>query len=140
MKSLLFRNSVSLGFAGDFGFLALRLFAGLAMAFAHGLGKIPPAPGFIQAVGGLGFPLPELFAWGAGLSEFLGGILIALGLLTGPSALFLGFTMLVAAVGAHGADPFSAKELSFFYLSVYFFFMLYGGGRFSLDAIINRAR
>lgn len=140
MKALLFRNSVSLGLAGDLGFLVLRLFAGLVMAFAHGLGKIPPAPGFIGAVSGLGFPMPELFAWAAGLSEFLGGILIALGLLTGPSALFLGFTMLVAAFGAHGADAFNVKELSLFYLTVYFFFVLYGGGRFSLDAIINRSR
>lgn len=140
MKSLLFRNSAPLGFAGDFGLLALRLFTGLSMAFAHGLGKLPPAEGFVAAVGGLGFPMPELFAWGAGLAEFLGGVLIALGLLTGPSALFLGFTMLVAAVGVHGADPFNVQELSLFYLSVCFFFMLYGGGRFSLDAIINKSR
>lgn len=140
MKALLFRNSVSLGLAGDFGFLVLRLFAGLVMAFAHGLGKLPPKAGFVGAVSGLGFPAPELFAWAAGLSEFVGGILIALGLLTGPSALFLGFTMLVAAFGAHGSDPFNIQELSLFYLSVYFFFVLYGGGRFSLDAIINRSR
>src|SRR5690606_10542741 len=132
MKALLFRNSVSLGLAGDLGFLVLRLFAGLVMAFAHGLGKIPPAPGFIGAVSGLGFPMPELFAWAAGLSEFLGGILIALGLLTGSSALFLGFTMLVAAFGAHGTNTFNIKKLSLFYLTVYFFFILYNNNKFSL--------
>ena len=43
--------------------LGLRVFAGLAMAFAHGLGKVPPSDRFIGAVENLGFPAPALFAW-----------------------------------------------------------------------------
>lgn len=140
MKSLLFKSSASLGLTADLGLLVLRLFAGLVMAFAHGLGKLPPAPPFIAGVEALGFPVPELFAWSAGLAEFLGGILLALGLISSPAALFLAFTMAVAAFGVHGADAFNIRELSMIYLAIYLFFSLYGGGRFSLDAIINKAR
>jgi len=53
--------------------LILRAFAGLTLALAHGMGKIPPADRFIEGVGKLGFPMPQHFAWAAGLSEFVGG-------------------------------------------------------------------
>jgi putative oxidoreductase len=122
----------------DLGLLVLRAFAGLAMAFAHGLKKIPPADGFINAVGGLGFPLPFVFAWSAGLAEFAGGLLIAVGLYTRYAALFLGFTMAVAAFGAHAADPFAKQELSLLYLAICTLILLQGAGRFSLDRIFRK--
>jgi putative oxidoreductase len=42
VRSLLFGSS-SAGPTADFGLLLLRVFAGLALAFAHGLGKLPPS-------------------------------------------------------------------------------------------------
>jgi len=42
----------------DIGFTALRVATGLMMAFGHGLAKVPPPAGFVEAVAGLGFPLP----------------------------------------------------------------------------------
>lgn len=117
----------------DLGLLIFRLFVGLSMAFAHGLGKFPPADGFIAKVGQMGFPLPSVFAWSASLAEFLGGLLIAAGLYTRASSLFLGFTMLVAAFGAHAMDPFSKKELSLLYFVACLLLLLQGAGRFSLD-------
>ena len=80
----------------DVGLLGLRLFVGLAMAIAHGAKKIPPAERFVEGVAAMGFPLPEVFAWAAGLSEFAGGLLIAAGLLVRPASAFLLFTMAVA--------------------------------------------
>lgn len=117
----------------DLGLLIFRLFVGLSMAFAHGLGKIPPSDKFLSGVEALGFPLPIVFAWAAGLSEFIGGLLIALGLWTRPASLFLGFTMLVAAFGRHGADPFGVKELSLFYFFACVLLIFAGAGKFSLD-------
>lgn len=117
----------------DLGLLIFRLFVGLSMAFAHGLGKLPPAEGFIARVGQMGFPFPSVFAWSASLAEFLGGLLIAVGLYTRVSSLFLGFTMLVAAFGAHAMDPFSKKELSLLYLVACVLLTFQGAGRFSLD-------
>ncbi|MNT49090.1 putative oxidoreductase CatD [compost metagenome] len=122
----------------DAGFLLLRLFIGLSMAFAHGLGKLPPPEQLVQGVQGLGFPIPEFFAWSAGLAEFAGGVLIALGLLTRPAGAFLAFTMLVAVVGVHGADPYNIKELAFLYLTLGIFFVLVGAGRWSLDHVISK--
>jgi len=122
----------------DLGLLWLRLFSGITIAFAHGIGKLPPKPGLIETTGKLGFPLPELFSWAAGLAEFGGGILVAIGLLTRPAAAFLVFTMLVAAFGLHGADPFSDQELALLYSSIFFVYLLSGPGRFSLDALLRQ--
>jgi putative oxidoreductase len=57
----------------------------------------------IQGAANLGFPAPELFAWAAALSEFAGGIAVALGLGTRVAASFAAFTMGVAAFGRHKA-------------------------------------
>ena len=50
---------------------------------------------------GLGLPLPEFMAFMAGWTEFLGGWLLLLGLLTRYIAIPLMFTMIVAATTAH---------------------------------------
>ena len=80
----------------DLGLLVLRLGIGLTLALAHGLGKLPPSDGFIEGTAAMGFPLPVLFAWAAALSEFLGGLLLAVGLATRPAAVFVSVTMAVA--------------------------------------------
>lgn len=122
----------------DFGMFVLRVFAGAAMAIAHGLGKVPPSEGLIGGVTALGFPVPVLFAWCAALAELVGGGLIALGLFTRISSLFLGFTMFVAAFGAHGSDPFQKQEMSLLYLAICVFFMFAGAGSWSLDRILRK--
>lgn len=122
----------------DMALALLRLFIGLTMAFAHGLGKLPPSEMLIGGVSSLGFPMPEFFAWCAGLAEFAGGILLAVGLLTRPAAGFVVFTMLVAAFGVHSADPFAQKEMSLLYLFVSLFFVIHGAGRWSVDQILSK--
>lgn len=124
----------------DFAALILRLFAGLTMAFAHGLGKIPPPEMLVQGLGAMGFPAPEFFAWAAALAEFAGGLLLALGLLTRPAAFFMAFTMAVAAFGAHAADPFQKKEMALLYLVISLFFVIYGAGKFSIDRFISKRK
>lgn len=122
----------------DLGLLIFRLFVGLSMAFAHGLGKMPPPSQLVEGLSAMGFPAPGLFAWLAGLSEFAGGLLIAVGLFARPSALFLGITMAVAGFVAHSADPFRVKELAFLYLASCVLIFFAGAGRFSLDKIIRK--
>jgi putative oxidoreductase len=129
----------------DLGFSTLRVATGLMMAFGHGLAKVPPAVGFVDAVGSLGFPMPTVFAWAAGLSELVGGLLIAAGLFTRPASLFLAVTMGVAAFMKHGADPlFSregpSKELALFYFAAAVAFLLAGSGRFGLDFLLRGRR
>ena len=117
----------------------LRMFTGFALAFGHGLGKLPPSEKFVATVANLGFPAPGLFAWAAALSELGGGLLLALGLATRPAATAVAFTMLVAAVGQHWSDPFAKKELALLYGAIALAFVLLGSSRFGLDRLARRA-
>lgn len=109
------------------------------MAFAHGVKKVPPAEGFVNKIGNMGLPFPELMAWCAGLSELFGGILIALGLLTRFSAASLAFTMFIAACVAHGADPYAKKELALCFFTASAFIAVMGPARLSLDKFLNKS-
>ncbi len=122
----------------DLGLLIFRLFIGLTMALAHGMGKMPPSDKLIAGVEAVGFPMPVVFAWCAALAELLGGFLIAVGLFTRPAAFFIGFTMLVAAFGVHATDGFSTREMALLYLVSCLLLVFQGAGRFSLDRIIRK--
>ena len=122
----------------QFADLALRLFAGLSMAFGHGIGKIPPSDGFVNMLDGQGLPMAIVFAWAAGLSEFVGGLLIAVGFATRPAALFLTLTMLYAGLIRHGEDPFSSKEKALLYAAIGLFYALRGAGQYSIDRLISK--
>lgn len=125
--------------ASGMGLLFLRVTMGSGIAY-HGYQKI--FGGFIgklaEGVKGMGFPYPEAFAWAAALSEFLGGILIALGVGTRAAAFFVFSTMAVAAFLAHAADPFNKKELALAYWAISGALMLTGAGPYSLDARLGR--
>jgi len=121
------------GWFGDVGLLGMRLFAGLSLAFAHGLGKVPPSERFIAGVGELGFPAPALFAWAAAGSELLGGLLLAAGLFTRPASAMILMTMLVAGVGRHAEDAFKDKEKAFLYAAIALACLGLGAGRLGLD-------
>ena len=137
MKKWLCKTSPESSWLNELSLTLLRVCAGLLMAFLHGIGKVPPSEKFIGGVTALGFPVPELFAWAAGLTELVGGILLAIGFLTRPTALLFSFTMLVAAFGRHLHDPWDAKELSLIYLVIGLVFVTKGSGRISVDHFIK---
>lgn len=138
LRKILFGGGSDLSFAGNAGLALLRIFAGIALAFAHGIGKLPPSQGLIERSASIGFPFPELFAWAAGLSEFLGGIFLALGFLTRISSFFIACTMLTALIGVHGADPFNKQELAFLYFFIAAAFFLKGSGDWSIDGYLRK--
>ncbi|HKZ31363.1 MAG TPA: DoxX family protein [Vicinamibacteria bacterium] len=145
--------------ARDIGLLILRL-AGLYLAAGHGWGKLVGlASGqsrFVEGVANMGFPMPVLFAWAAGLAEFAGGLAMALGLFTRWAALLAGCTMFVAAFVRHralsqllswlGVAPATEEalrgwgnpELATIFLIVCVAVALLGPGRFSIDAKLGR--
>lgn len=137
IKRFLFGGAVIEPIPANVGLAILRVFAGLSMALGHGLGKIPPSERFVTITGDLGFPVPEFFAWMAAFSEFGGGLLLALGLLTRPGAFFIWFTMLIAAFFQHAADPFSTKEMAFLYLVITGMFVVVGSGKYGVDPLIR---
>ena len=130
---------------GDIGLLILRVGAGGLMAYAHGLSKVY-SDGSIgipdKLVGGvrsMGFPAPTAFAWMAALTEFVGGILLALGLFTRPVAAALTFNMAVAAFVAHGKDPLSVKEMALLYMLMFQLFIFTGAGRYGIDRFLRKS-
>ncbi len=139
VKCSLFKRCVMENAWCEIGITLLRIFAGLSLAFAHGIHKIPPPEQFVEMIEGMGFPLPFLFSWCAGLAEFLGGLLLAFGLLTRPAALFILFTMGVAGFIAHSTDPYEVKELAFTYGFIALMFLMIGSGRFGLDRFLQPA-
>ena len=138
MRDVLFGSVKMSSLVGDLGLLVLRVFAGMSLALAHGLGKVPPSEGFVKATAEMGFPLPLAFAWAAALSEVVGGILLALGLATRPASFFIACTMATAAFVRHAADPFRQKELALLFLATAFLFLCAGAGRFALDRLIKK--
>lgn len=137
MKKLFIAYRPENSFFSEIALTVLRVGVGFTMALAHGIHKTPPPEQFVQGVAGLGFPMPELFAWAASLAELAGGILIGIGLFTRPAAAMLLFTMAVAFFGAHGADPFAKKEMSFLYGLFAFYFMIRGSSRYSIDSLMK---
>jgi putative oxidoreductase len=137
LKQWIVGGTTSASVANDISMTVLRVATGGGMAYLHGWGKVPPTEGFIGFVGKIGFPMPEVFAWGAGLSELVCGILLALGFATRPAAAFIFITMMVAAFGAHGADPLAEKELALLYAAALLPFLVSGSGRYAIDRLIK---
>ena len=137
MKKLLFSGTENT-ITTDVMLALFRVFAGLSMAFAHGIKKVPPSEGFIEHTGDLGFPLPEFFAYAAGLSEFGGALLLAFGLFTRPAAFFVAMTMFVAAFINHAGDPFGNVEKAYLYFAIAVIYLVLGSGRYSLDSLARK--
>ena len=119
----------------DLAWALIRITAGFSMFFFHGWGKVVDGGvnNLVGTVARLGFPAPTFFAWCAALAEFVGGILLALGLATRWSALAIGTTMVVALY-RHQTDPIARFELPALYLVIMIAAFLIGGGRYSLDS------
>jgi putative oxidoreductase len=137
IKQVVFGGAVIESTLANVGLTILRVFTGLSMAFAHGLGKVPPSERFVEGTANMGFPLPEFFAWAAGLSEFGGGLFFALGLFTRPSAFLLCCTMFVAGFIRHAADPFGGKEKALLFLAISLAFLLIGAGKYGVDTWVR---
>lgn len=118
------------------GLLVLRLVVGGFM-MSHGLGKLKMlmAGGEIQFLDPIGIGV-ELSLFLAVFAEFFASIMIILGLGTRLAAFPLLFTMFVAGVIVHAADPFGVKEMALLYGSIYLTLMLTGPGKISLDHLI----
>lgn len=121
----------------EFGLLVLRLVFGLSLALAHGWGKLPPPRPFIGMVENLGFPAPTVFAWLAGIAEFGGGMLIAIGLATRFGAILIILVMAAALLTAHASDPYGQMELAVLFLAAGVTLFFTGPGRISMDRVIR---
>jgi putative oxidoreductase len=124
----------------DFAETLLRVAAGVALV-THGLGKIGDPFGSAGMVESLGFYPGAFWSLMLSLTEFVGGILITIGLLTRPAALAATIVLLVT-VWFHWitmGQGYSGAEKSILWTAIFFFFVIRGGNRHSVDAKIGRA-
>jgi putative oxidoreductase len=126
----------------DTGLLLLRIGIGLSFIFTHGGPKIVGGPDLWEKVGhamsDYGITLYPVF-WGlmAGLSEFVGGILVLLGLYIRPAAAFMAFTMITAFtthITRH--DPWGVASHPIEMLAVFLCLIFLGAGKYSLNFLI----
>lgn len=123
----------------NLGLLLLRASVGLYMAFGHGLGKITGGPEQWAQLGGVmegifGFVVVPA-AWGflAAAAEFVGALLVTVGLLTRPAALVLVLNMTVAALAHITGVIEGSPELALIYGFAFLSLVLVGPGAYSLD-------
>jgi putative oxidoreductase len=109
----------------------LRVAAGLAFA-EHGAQKL------FGILGGRAVSLATQFGL-AGIIEFVGGIMIALGLFTGPVAFLASGEMAYAYFQRHfpqGPWPIqNGGELAVLYCFIFLYISAVGSGKLSIDAI-----
>jgi putative oxidoreductase len=120
----------------------LRVVTGL-LFFQAGSMKLLGWFGGMPGAQGATAPLMSQVGVG-GILEFFGGILIMLGLLTRPVAFILSGEMAVAYWQFHapnGAWPIlNHGEPAVLFCFIFLFMAAYGGGEWSLDALIRRRR
>jgi putative oxidoreductase len=121
----------------DSALLVIRLWTGAMMLYHGGLKLFGGMDRFLETVTSK-LHLPPLMGWVAALAEFVGGLLIAVGLLARPATVLVAITMLVAAFGAHASDPWSRKEFALCYFVFSVAVLIAGSGKYSLDAHIAR--
>lgn len=121
--------------------LVLRLGVG-PIFMAHGAQKAwgafggPGIKGFSEMLGGLGFPLPEFWAYLAAYVELLGGLCLIVGFLTTVSCLPLLVLISVATIKVHLTNGFflsnGGYEYNLVIASALVALVLLGPGDFSI--------
>ena len=129
----------------EFGLLLLRIVVG-GIFVGHGSQKLfgwfggGGPDGTAQFFATIGYRRPRLMMMAAGLSEFVGGLLLAAGLLTPLAALLIATVMLNAIVTVVFPKGFlGGYEFEFTLLAVVVALAATGPGRISLDHAIGWA-
>jgi putative oxidoreductase len=127
------------GRAAEWTHATLRMAAGL-LFMQHGMQKLFGVLGGMGAPGAAA-PLASLMGV-AGILEFTGGLLIAMGLAVRPVAMVLLLEMMSAYVIAHiprGAAPIeNGGELALLYAAVFLFLAAHGAGPLSVDEWVSK--
>jgi putative oxidoreductase len=122
----------------QFWYAVLRIIVGHCIAFGHGFEKISGGSEKWLVIGSLGLKsigvesFHTFFGFMASFSEFVGGLLLAIGFLVRPSAILLAITMAFAVLFHFKLGEFG--EFAAIYGILFLYFGLTGPGRFSVDS------
>jgi putative oxidoreductase len=123
--------------------LVARIVVGWVFLWS-GWGKLNQLPRIIDNFRGWGIPYPEILTPFVSGVEFVGGILLLVGLCTRIAAAPLIVVMVVAIISAKGADVDSLERLLGFeemsYLALFLWLAIAGPGPLSLDWLLTRNR
>ncbi len=116
---------------------AFRFLAGVMFA-CHGAQKV------LGWFGGVPAQAPKWIIWTAGPLELIGGVLIAVGLLTRPVAFLCSGLMAVGYFYGHAGGGFLPKvnggELAVIYCWLFLYLAAQGPGAFAIDNLWKRGR
>jgi len=120
----------------NFGLLALRAGVGLNMAFLHGLERVRHYRDHVAS-----FPDPLHMGHRHSLmlavaAEFVGAILISLGLAGRLAALLLAFSLGLALFTGEAGSTWRQRETATIYLAATLAILTLGCGRWALDAVV----
>lgn len=122
----------------DAALLVTRVVVGLYFVFVHGLPKLQGGPERWERVGGalsnLGIDFwPQFFGFMAGFTEFVGGILIILGLWFRPATLMISVVLLVATIQKITGEGWFASAHPAEVMMLMIVFAFVGAGKYSVD-------
>ena len=107
-----------------------------------GWGKLNDLPTVIENFVGWGIPFPHILAPFVSIVEFLGGLLLLLGLFTRLAAVPLIIVMIVAILTAKRAEIDSLETLLGFdevaYMALFLWLAVAGPGPMSIDDVLRR--
>ncbi len=127
------------------GIAILRVVVGIVF-LAHGGQKlfVYHFPGVAHAMASMGIPLPAISGVVVTLVEFIGGILLIVGLFTRWAAILLAIDMAVAVLAVHLKAGFFMQNGGFEYpltlLAATVMLALAGGGALALDSKLCKPR
>ena len=119
--------------------LYMRVIAGVAF-MVHGWPKINNPMGAVGMVESIGFYPGSLWSPLLAGTEFIGGLLLVLGLLTRPAAVATSCVLLVTTYfhWIFKSEGYGGAETSLLWLGLTMYFAAHGGGRFSLDRMLGK--
>ena len=111
----------------------LRVSLGMLLIY-HGASKVfEGTSGMTEELTELGWPLPAFQSFLATYTEFLGGILLVVGLFTRPAAFMNIGLYTILTLLFHMNDAFGKKEKAVLFLLLSMLVFFFGPGRLSVD-------
>jgi len=121
----------------DLAILFLRIAVGVIFIIA-GWGKLTGIEGTQGFFGNIGIPAAGLMAWVVAIVEFVGGIMVLIGLYIRVPSILLAITMVVAIFTVKMGGEFSAMRIDITLLAMSLALFILGSGKISVEHLVSK--